>query len=238
MGDERSGSIPTAKIRHAGDAPGPRAARTIAAILQGTREVFLLNGYSGTTIDDITRAAGVSRSSFYTYFPSKRDALLALGAQSLASALAVVGELAGLGAGADVDDLARWVSDYFGHLDGHGSFAFAWTQAAHQDREIRRAGQRGHLAMCRRLGMALARIHDVDSEAPTETGLLAVSMLERVWAYAQLYGRHVDQAALERRAVRVLWELERPPGQESDFLSRPATTGSGRSPGPRSDQLT
>jgi len=95
------------RVRHAGEVPGPRSARTIAAILGATRQIFLVSGYVGTTIDDITRVAGVSRSSFYTYFPSKRDALMALGADSLGSAMALVGQLAELGSEVDVGDVGR-----------------------------------------------------------------------------------------------------------------------------------
>jgi hypothetical protein len=46
------------------------------------REVFLTRGYAGTTVDEIARIADVSRASFYAYFPSKREVLLALGAPS------------------------------------------------------------------------------------------------------------------------------------------------------------
>lgn len=38
-------------------------------------ELFLERGYSGTTIDDITRRAGVSRTTFFNYFGSKSDLL-------------------------------------------------------------------------------------------------------------------------------------------------------------------
>ena len=50
---------------------GRRAQRTSALIRDTARQVFLSKGYFGTTIDDIAEAAGVSRSSFYTYFPTK-----------------------------------------------------------------------------------------------------------------------------------------------------------------------
>src|SRR5205823_15099396 len=67
-----------------GPAPtiGPRAQRTTALIMDTAREVFLAKGYHGLRIDDIADAAGVSRASFYTYLPSKRDLLLALGQQT------------------------------------------------------------------------------------------------------------------------------------------------------------
>ena len=39
-------------------------------------ELFADRGYESTTVDDICIAAGVSRSSFFRYFPSKEQALL------------------------------------------------------------------------------------------------------------------------------------------------------------------
>jgi AcrR family transcriptional regulator len=38
-------------------------------------QLFLENGYAGTTIDLITQRAGVSRSTFFNYFESKSDLL-------------------------------------------------------------------------------------------------------------------------------------------------------------------
>lgn len=40
-------------------------------------ELFLEQGFEGTTVADITRRAGVSRSSFFNYFTSKSDVLWA-----------------------------------------------------------------------------------------------------------------------------------------------------------------
>jgi AcrR family transcriptional regulator len=39
-------------------------------------DLFLENGYEQTTIDDICAAAGISRSTFFRYFPSKEDVFL------------------------------------------------------------------------------------------------------------------------------------------------------------------
>ncbi|WP_211589186.1 TetR family transcriptional regulator [Microbispora sp. H11081] len=38
-------------------------------------ELFTVQGYEGTTVDDITAAAGVSRRTFFRYFPSKEDVI-------------------------------------------------------------------------------------------------------------------------------------------------------------------
>jgi AcrR family transcriptional regulator len=211
-------------LRRRGIVLGPRANRTIAAILDAARHIFLVSGYTGTTIDDITRAAGVSRASFYTYFPSKRDVLLTLGADSLNAGMEMARALSDIPADWTIDDLAQWVDRYFRLLDEHGSFAFAWTQAAHRDEEIREAGQRGHLELCRRLGRGLASLGQRKGGDYVETGLLMVSMLERGWSYAQLYAGTVERASLERAAARMLAAVAEGPVLSAPVLS----TGNGR----------
>ena len=44
-------------------------------IAEAACELFLEQGYEGTTVADITRRAGVSRSSFFNYFGAKADVL-------------------------------------------------------------------------------------------------------------------------------------------------------------------
>ncbi len=52
----------------------PRASSR-ASIAEAATELFLEQGYADTSIADITRRAGVSRSSFFNYFASKADLL-------------------------------------------------------------------------------------------------------------------------------------------------------------------
>ncbi|WKE65247.1 TetR/AcrR family transcriptional regulator [Gallaecimonas kandeliae] len=49
-----------------------KAARR-AAITQAASEVFAQKGFQGTSVDDIARAAGVSKGSLYGYFKNKED---------------------------------------------------------------------------------------------------------------------------------------------------------------------
>ena len=49
-------------------------------IAEAACELFLEQGFEGTTVADITRRAGVSRSSFFNYFTSKAHAALGLDA--------------------------------------------------------------------------------------------------------------------------------------------------------------
>lgn len=51
-----------------------RPRRSSAEVLaDAAAELFLEQGYAGTTVDDVARRAGVSRGTFFNYFGSKAD---------------------------------------------------------------------------------------------------------------------------------------------------------------------
>jgi len=191
----------TPTLRRPAPELGPRARRTIDLILDATKSVFLARGYGDTSIDDITRVARISRASFYTYFPSKLHALLALGADAGRLADVLIDEL---GDASGVDDIAAWVERYFEFLDDYGSFVLAWTQAAHAQDELRARGVKRHLASCRRLGLVLERLRGSPLGDPTQQGLLVLSMLERAWSHCRLYKDAVDERAMWENAALVI----------------------------------
>lgn len=54
-----------------------RARRTMRAELAAVAlDMFVRDGFDQTTVDDIARAAGLSKRSFFRYFPTKEDAVL------------------------------------------------------------------------------------------------------------------------------------------------------------------
>jgi AcrR family transcriptional regulator len=59
--------------------PAPRPGRPRASsrrsLEEAAAELFLEQGYDGTTVDDIARRAGVGRATFFNYFASKADLL-------------------------------------------------------------------------------------------------------------------------------------------------------------------
>jgi AcrR family transcriptional regulator len=201
-------AIPEA-LRQPADALGPRAQRTIQRIMEATREVFLTRGYTGTTIDEIARVADVSRASFYTYFPSKRDVLIAVGERSASENERMIGTLP--------DHLTSraalrvWVAEYFELLEVHGSFAFAWTQAAQEDEEIRLAGMRRHYGQCKKAGTVLLASTGRTSPDAGPLGLLVLSVLERTWNYSHLYAEVVDRAVLITQTANAIWGIARQP---------------------------
>lgn len=67
-----------------------RSTLTKSQILDGARQVFLMNGFVGTSIDQIVAHAGVSKASIYRYFESKDvlfGALITGEAERIAGAL-------------------------------------------------------------------------------------------------------------------------------------------------------
>ncbi|MCE8514820.1 TetR/AcrR family transcriptional regulator [Ruegeria pomeroyi] len=49
-----------------------RTGRKFGQVLRGARDVFMNDGFEGANVDDIARAAGVSKATLYSYFPDKR----------------------------------------------------------------------------------------------------------------------------------------------------------------------
>ena len=194
-------------LRQPAPALGPRARRTIEQILDATRETFLTHGYGGTSIDDITTHAGVSRASFYTYFPSKRDALLALGREATRGARDFIAQLDDLPACPSVDDFAGWLRNGLAFMNTNGSIGMAWTQAAHEDAELRDASMKTHLHSCALLGAKLNRFRSTAVADDRDVGLVVFSMLERTWALQRLYEPTVTTDDLVEAQARMLHQL-------------------------------
>ena len=46
--------------------------RKFDQVLEGARQIFMRDGFEGASVDDIARAANVSKATLYSYFPDKR----------------------------------------------------------------------------------------------------------------------------------------------------------------------
>src|SRR6202046_3285683 len=57
--------------------------RTRRQLAEAAAELFYERGYAGTTVDDIVAAVDVSPRTFFRYFPTKEDLVVALGTTSL-----------------------------------------------------------------------------------------------------------------------------------------------------------
>lgn len=55
-----------------GTEPQARKGRKFDQVIAGALEIFLRDGFEGASVDDIAKAAGVSKATLYSYFPDKR----------------------------------------------------------------------------------------------------------------------------------------------------------------------
>ena len=52
--------------------PTVKRGRKFDQVLEGARDIFMSDGFEGASVDDIAKAAGVSKATLYSYFPDKR----------------------------------------------------------------------------------------------------------------------------------------------------------------------
>ena len=189
---------------------GTRARRTIDLILQATGELIMARGYGGARIDDIVQAAGVSRASFYTYFPSKA---MPSSCWAPMPAPPSIGSStpSRVGVWARPSGQTRW-------RHGCTSTSPSWTSTGHSSSPGRRrpTRTRGRLRPAWKRHLASLPPCQSSARGPARTpvrrsraqiGLLFTSMLERTWSYRHLYGDALNDTELERNAALVLVAL-------------------------------
>ncbi|MDQ0317243.1 TetR/AcrR family transcriptional regulator [Amorphus orientalis] len=82
-----------------------------AAALSAALQVFWTRGYEATTLDDLTGAMGLSRSSFYSAFGSKEQVFLAALSAYSEDALSALSEIAHRPEGEPVDAMLAALAD-------------------------------------------------------------------------------------------------------------------------------
>ncbi len=199
---------PQPSLRTPGATRGVRAQRTTDLIVRTAKQIFLERGFGGTRIEHITEACGISRSGFYTYFPTKRDVLLAIGTTTYAAVDDCIAELERIEA-PTTGALEGWVHRYFDLLDEHGAFILVWNQASAEDDDLRLAGRRSIVHHGRRVGAALSRLGDGSTDGELSAGLALLALLDRYWSIVELMGAPVSRreaAATIAVAMRALVE--------------------------------
>jgi TetR/AcrR family transcriptional regulator len=188
---------------------GERAARTRSLILKAAQQLFLDRGYSGTRINNITDACGISRAGFYTYFKDKREVFNLLGEESYRDILATVTRWDDIPHPASRADVERWVTEYFAFMDVHGAFIFSSAQSAPPDEDFRESSKRLQMRVAWLLGVNLRNRQTEPTEAPEALGLAVMAMLDRSWYQCRVQRLPVDDgdmiatvAAMIRSTIR------------------------------------
>ncbi|WP_144834919.1 TetR/AcrR family transcriptional regulator [Microbacterium sp. BH-3-3-3] len=158
----------------------PRSGRPRASsrevLSEAACELFLEQGYDATSVSDITRRAGVSRSSFFNYFSAKSDVLWSgfdeqadAGIALLREGAPVADALSAIGRGLAPDALALAITN-----------ADAMGIAAELDRD--RAVRQFRLQ--REVASRLAHDGAAPLAAQVRAGALSAAVLAAVWAWA------------------------------------------------------
>ena len=147
-----------------------------ATIAEAACELFLEQGYDATSISDITRRAGVARSSFFNYFGAKGDVLWGgfderadAVARALADGAPAVEALRGFAEGIEPDALALAITN----VDAMGIGAELERDRAMRQRRL----QREVAARLRRDGVA-------PLAAEVRAGAYAAAVMAALWAWA------------------------------------------------------
>lgn len=205
----RTSPRPQTQVRQSAPAAevGNKGLRTKTRIMQEAQRLMLEKGYDATTISDITEASGIRRASFYTYFTSKQDVLLAIGHDAEEAGIAVAQGLGRLSRDSSIDDVARWVDEYFAFWDEHGSFVHAAFQAAYANPELREWSLNAEMSGARILGQALLKLRGkrMPGVDPLIQGLAILSMMERFWYHWRVAGAPVKQSAIARSIAQLIW---------------------------------
>ncbi|MFT4212336.1 MAG: TetR/AcrR family transcriptional regulator, partial [Microbacterium sp.] len=157
--------------------PGRPRASSREVIAEAACELFFEQGYDATSISDITRRAGVARSSFFNYFAAKGDVLWAgfdgrmdAAAAALESGATVETALVGIGAGFEPDALALAITN-------------AETMGLMPELERDRALRQRRLQ--REIATRLIRGGEPPLAAEVRAGAHAAAVLAAVWAWAE-----------------------------------------------------
>ena len=206
----RTSPRPQTQVRQVGPVAdlGNKGLRTKARILKEAERLMLEKGYDATTINDITEAAGIRRASFYTYFTSKQDVLLAIGHDAEEAGIIAAEGLRRLSSHSSIDDIARWVDEYFEFWDVHGAFVYAAYQAAYAEPELRDWSLNSEMTRAQILGQALVKLRGgkrLTGVDPLVQGLALQSMMERFWYHWRVAGAPVKQSAISRSIAQIIW---------------------------------
>ncbi len=166
--------------------PGARERLVVAAV-----DLFTEQGYDATTVAQIAERAGVTRSTFFRYFPDKREILVA-GQQTLSELLAEGIAEAPVGASpleAIAAGLQR-VSSAIGPMNRELGPRMKAAVAANAELQERDALKRVGLAAAMTTALTARGVPDATAELAAELGVLAFKRGYTEWSESDREAEH------------------------------------------------
>jgi AcrR family transcriptional regulator len=189
---------------------GERGARTRQHIVEVTLRLFADQGFHETSVDDIAKAAEVSRATLYQYFESKDDIFVELLDECGSALMRVVRRLGPLGPTAEgFDNLHWWLGEWAYVYDKYATMFRQWAHVDTPSVSLP-ALVGGFLdAYAKRIADRLDRSQLVADDTPWADGRVLATALAAV-VHRVNYFRHSgvsrglrDEAILDTLAVTV-----------------------------------
>ncbi len=120
--------------------PNVPGKRTLTALLDSGREVFVSRGYHSTRVDDLAAVAGVSHGAFYRYFRNKDELariLTARAMRAISATLFDIPDLIPLDGSASRGGLRKWLHYYNAVHANEAAMLRVWVDATLQDPALR-----------------------------------------------------------------------------------------------------
>jgi len=192
----------------AGRNPGgrtPKSEETRRALLDAAARLFAEQGYHEVSVPDIVQAAGVGHGTFYEYFGSRRDILLAL-TKPVTDARERLPSLKSK----NLDDRIRgeifwYLSDHVEHLD----LSKVWHAASNFDPEIAETRRRER---ARRVERVRKGIESAEVRSDIDPGIAAAALVAMLEEFTHRWflegdgpGRSAHEVVTAAETLSTLW---------------------------------
>ncbi|KUN76341.1 TetR/AcrR family transcriptional regulator [Streptomyces griseoruber] len=157
-------------------------------LLSTALELFGKHGYAGTTVDDIARAAGTTRVTFYAYFPSRTALMTALCAELAELTAEDTEALVGVVREGGRDGIGAWLAATAERWPGIRPYVLAAEEAAAVDAEVRELVEGRFEGLVADVRAALDGAARFDPGSRRMRGFLALAQLDRLARHWMRHG--------------------------------------------------
>lgn len=179
---------------------------TRSLLIQRAGELFTERGYAAVTIDDITRAVGCSRATFYLHFSAKVDVFREVSRTILTERpAAIYAELDEVLASGTREDFAVWMRRALDWFIDNRAFLPVWDEAATLEpsfQEVSRATSEGLVNAMPRYLERWVPEHRPEAQLRV---ILLVSQLERFFTRWMVHGAIETTADEAARVLTDIW---------------------------------
>lgn len=166
---------------------------TAARLVASAQDCFARQTYAATTVDDIARAAGVTRATFYLHFGSKADVIVELSRRMKEQSRTLDDQLWQAVRNGDRKSIRQWLATAFTFWDDIRPVAVAIEEAASLEptvRELRTGEFEDHVRI---IANALDESTGVSRPSTRTRAILAYSQFQSLFYRWSRVGWEVDR---------------------------------------------